>query len=183
MMKSSSLLAELMKSVEYRDILNFYGSRVAERSGVLLMKHIYACVNVLDLLNARESAVLAYMIHPLYQNDKDMNQNFVKLITGRYDLYVVINVLEYRRAANAYLCKPHTDGWDIDIVREQVGGISPEVRDMLIADKWQNEKDFNLYHKDTHARSSQLSKYFSTWKTYLDETGERFAKIDKEFYK
>ena len=39
----------------------------------------------------------------------------------------------------------------------------PEVRDMLIADKIQNYKDFLFYHKGTHPRSRELEEYFKNW--------------------
>jgi hypothetical protein len=34
---------------------------------------------------------------------------------------------------------------------------------MLIADKIQNRKDFELYHKDIHERSDELKQYFFNW--------------------
>ena len=34
---------------------------------------------------------------------------------------------------------------------------------MLIADKIQNKKDFELYHKGSHPRSMELDHYFNNW--------------------
>ena len=45
---------------------------------------------------------------------------------------------------------------------------------MLIADKIQNRKDFELYHKETHPRSAELDKYFRNWLQKLN--------IDESFY-
>ncbi len=49
-------------------------------------------------------------------------------------------------------------------------GISPlpEVNQMLIADKIQNRKDFELYHQKTHPRNQELQLYFRNW---LEKSG------------
>lgn len=48
------------------------------------------------------------------------------------------------------------------------------VNDMLIADKIQNRKDFELYHEGKHPRSEELAQYFRNW---LERLG-----ISEEFY-
>ena len=50
----------------------------------------------------------------------------------------------------------------------------PELRAMLIADKVQNKKDFQLYHQGTHERSKELSEYFDDWLELLGVTEEDF---------
>ena len=45
-----------------------------------------------------------------------------------------------------------------------------EVNTMLIADKIQNRKDFELYHEKTHERSIELKEYFSNWLERLGVT-------------
>lgn len=75
---------------------------------------------------------------------------------------------EYRRAANAYLCKPETDAWSIDDAKKHIGLLLPDIRLMLIADKVQNRKDFMAAHYGTHPRSDQLFDYFNNWHEILD---------------
>lgn len=63
------------------------------------------------------------------------------------------------------MCRPKTDHYQIDDLPYIV---LKEVRDMLVADKVQNYKDFLLFHKDTHERSNALDKYFNLWIDKLD---------------
>ena len=63
--------------------------------------------------------------------------------------------MEYRWVANSYLSKNTIDDF--------VGFTCEEVKQMLIADKVQNYKDFLLHHKETHQRSDQLNEYFNNW--------------------
>ena len=51
---------------------------------------------------------------------------------------------------------------------------------MLIADKIQNRKDFQLYHLGTHTRSEQLDQYFKNWLEKL-EVSEDFYNETKSF--
>jgi hypothetical protein len=51
------------------------------------------------------------------------------------------------------------------------------VREMLIADKIQNRKDFELYHKDTHPRAKELTEYFNEWMKILDISEEKYQNI------
>jgi hypothetical protein len=55
-----------------------------------------------------------------------------------------------------------------------------DVNDMLIADKIQNRKDFELYHLGTHDRSEQLDQYFKNWLEKL-EVSEDFYNETKSF--
>jgi hypothetical protein len=51
---------------------------------------------------------------------------------------------------------------------------------MLIADKIQNRKDFELYHLGKHERSSELDSYFKNWLERLDITEEFYQETKKE---
>jgi hypothetical protein len=82
---------------------------------------------------------------------------------------IVLNVLEYRKCANAYLCKPYTDSWTLAEIKEAAPIVIEDVRQMLIADKVQNQADFLKYHFGTHPRSEQLATYFNTWLKYLQQ--------------
>jgi hypothetical protein len=82
--------------------------------------------------------------------------------------------MEYRRVANNYLSKRMINS--IDEIE-----LSPlkDVNDMLIADKVQNRKDFELYHLDTHERSDVLDQYFKNWLIRLGITEERYQELVK----
>lgn len=162
---------------EWSWITEMYGDRVAKRSQVPLINHIYEGVEVLRVIGASDYAIGAFIVHPLFQSDDVFFQNQEKLKLLPFE--TMINVLEYRRAANTYLCREHTDAWTLDQVKVQVGVMSDDVRHMLIADKWQNRKDFRLYHLGTHARSDQLARYFDLWLELLCDQS-MVEKIDRE---
>ncbi|MGK0389502.1 MAG: hypothetical protein ACI94Y_002242 [Maribacter sp.] len=48
-----------------------------------------------------------------------------------------------------------------------IGFSCNEVKQMLIADKVQNYKDFMLYHYKLHTRSDELYEYFQNWSKLL----------------
>lgn len=115
---------------------------------------------------ASEAAMRAYCLHPLFQSDDDLRESSRKPVDW-IDPLVMLYTMEYRRAANAYLCRPHTDAWTIEDLKLYVGYIIPEVRIMLIADKVQNQKDFLIHHHGTHPRSDQLDRYFQNWLLFV----------------
>lgn len=154
------------ETIEYHLISEHYGDRCAERSGVRLMNHIDEGLEVLSALHATEETKRAFCIHPLLQDDKELAEN-KDVLCGLVHPYVLLLAMEYRNKAQAYLCRPHTDNWTQEDIKLYVGTLLPEVRNMLIADKAQNRKDFLLYHKDTHPRSEELSRYFQNWLYYL----------------
>lgn len=45
---------------------------------------------------------------------------------------------------------------------------------MLIADKVQNYKDFEIYHKSTHPRSKELDQYFKNWLQKLNINTDQY---------
>mgnify|MGYP000861495866 CR=1 FL=1 len=145
-----------MKFKEYKIISDFYGDGIAKRSGVRLMNHIDEGLYILEKIGASEEAKKAYCLHPIVQDDNSLKENS-NLLKG-VDYRVIINSIEYRSVANEYLS--YREIKSLDEVR-----LSPlkDVNDMLIADKIQNRKDFELYHLGTHYRSKQLDKYFKNW--------------------
>lgn len=152
-------------SKEYREISSFYGTTVAKRSQVPLMNHINEGIDIMERLNASAESIRAYCLHPVFQSDNDFSENYEK--SRQFDSYVMTLVMEYRKSANAYLCRPSTDGFDMRDIKRAVGNLITPVKHMLIADKIQNRKDFMLYHHGTHKRSDQLFSYFNNWIEYL----------------
>lgn len=150
---------------EYKTISEFYGTTRTKRSDVPLMNHIDEGIEIMVLRNASDLAIRAYIVHPIFQGDDALTEVFKNGTT--IDPNVVLRAMEYRRAANAYLCTPITDEWDEAAIGRAVGLLLEDVRDMLIADKLQNQKDFLCYHLGTHKRSDELVRYFNNWLKFL----------------
>lgn len=152
---------EFQKNQEYIDICEYYDNLHAKRSGVHYMNHIDEGLAILHLFNCTEYAKLAYCLHPVYQDDVSLKN----VNNTSYDNRVIMNVMEYRNVANAYLSSRSID--TLDEIK-----LSPlkDVNDMLIADKIQNYKDFELYHYGKHKRYKELDQYFKNWLEKLDIT-------------
>ena len=155
---------------EYRIISDFYGDGIANRSGVKLMNHINEGLYILDKIGASDVAKRAYCLHPIVQGDEYLRDN--KHLLKNIDSDVIIASIEYRSVANEYLSKRNINS--LDEIR-----LSPlkDVNDMLIADKIQNRKDFELYHLGKHERSSQLDQYIKNWFERLNITDEFYQEI------
>lgn len=171
-------------SIEYGLIKEFYGTDCANRSGVPLINHIDEGLAILEWLGASRAAMGGYCLHPMVQNEIDHNDNIDSLEAIPEIECSLELALRYRQFANAYLCRPGTDTWDIPVIRRVLvnaaGLMNKQVNYMLIADKVQNQKDFLKYHYGTHARSEQLKKYFENWLVVLDyqtEVDRRSGKL------
>ncbi len=137
----------------YELISEYYGDQRAKRSQVLLMQHINEGLVILDKLGAEQSTKEAFCLHPMLQGDDVLRKHLDFDFTG-ISTKVLLLTMEYRRTANSYL--PGHIG-------KFVGFSCPEVKDMLIADKVQNYKDFMIHHHGTHERSDELYEYFHDW--------------------
>ena len=152
----------------YRLIKEHYGNKRAYRSNVPLINHIDEGLVILNELNASISAKSAYCLHPIFQEDAEL-----KLARNNFDLtrkmteVEMMLVMEYRNIANAYLSTR-----DINSIDEIALSPLEEVNTMLIADKIQNRKDFEIYHKGQHVRSNELEQYFRNWFLRLEITDE-----------
>lgn len=155
--------------VEYDIISEYYGTRAAERSKVRLMNHIDEGLRIMSDIKASEDSMRAYCIHPIVQTEEDLSKfNFTGVSERVMEL-----ALEYKRIANAYLSNREINSID----EIELGSI--EINDMLIADKIQNRKDFEIYHKGKHERSEKLDEYFSNWFKRLGINKELYS-IEKE---
>jgi hypothetical protein len=155
-------------SLEYQIINEYYGQDCAKRSGVPFMNHIDEGLAILHMIGASLEAKKAYCLHPIYQSDetikefgtKDMRNKNVFGISAN----VITNAVEYRWVANNYLSTKINPWWKLWKKNEPIKlSVLKDVNDMLIADKVQNRKDFELYHKGTHKRSRELDIYFKMW--------------------
>ncbi len=159
----------------YRAVADFYGERCAERSGVPLINHIHEGIAVLISIGSTVRAMEAYCLHPLLQDDDALAACLKPdSVFARYALSpeVVALAMEYRACANAYLSR-HYRGPDDAIVLSCL----PEVVDMLVADKVQNRKDFELFHLESHPKSAVLAGYFGNWLRRLDISEERYEEL------
>lgn len=138
----------------YELIKTYYGNNTAKRSGVPLINHIDEGLAILDKLGADQVTKDAYCLHPLLQSDEALLKSDLINFTD-VPVKAIILAMEYRRVANSYLSKNQ--------VSEFVGFSLPEVRQMLIADKVQNYRDFLIYHAGVHERSRELHIYFNNW--------------------
>jgi hypothetical protein len=142
----------------YKLIKNYYGDDVAKRSGVKLMNHIDEGIDILRSIGADDDTIDAYCLHPILQSDENFNNNYTMDFTGISTSSLLLT-MEYRRVANSYLSK--------NKIEDFVGFTNDRIKQMLYADKVQNEKDFALYHEGTHERSKELREYFNNWLNIL----------------
>ncbi len=159
----------------YLAIAAFYGTRRAHRSQVPLLAHIDEGLRILDVIGATLAAKEAFCLHPLLQDDADLLLALGPDSAFRAcapDPAVVVLAMEYRRVANAYLAH-HCQGED-DVIR-----LSPlaEVNDMLIADKVQNRRDFEIHHLGAHENARVLDQYFKNWLRRLDVSEQRYQAL------
>ena len=159
---------DLVPFDEYKLIANYYGGKKAKRSGLFLMNHIDEGLAILNWIGASELAKKAYCLHPILQAD-DALVNHNDILFDGVSPSVIIRVMEYRSVANEYLSKREINS--VDEIR-----LSPlkDVNDMLIADKIQNRKDFEMYHEGSHPRSKELAQYFCNWLERLGVTAGQY---------
>ena len=147
-------------TVSYEIILDFYGDRRANRSGLPLMNHIDEGLEILYLRNASQTTKDAFCLHPFLQHDLDLTSNWRDDRLKFVDPEVIILAMEYRSVANDYLGKGVSkSGKDIRL--------SPinEVNEMLVADKIQNRKDYERYVRLglLSEEKDRLDRYFRQW--------------------
>ena len=160
------LIINITDSKEYLEIERIYNNKTTERSGAELMNHIDEGLYILEKIGASSAAKKAYCLHPIVQSDAGLKEHYFDF---PFHPTVIIAAIEYRSVANEYLSNRKIN--TMDDIR-----LSPlkDVTDMLIADKMQNRKDFDLYHKGIHERSKELEEYFANWFKRLN--------ISEEFY-
>jgi len=158
-------------TAEYLIMSKVYGDEKASRSGLYLMNHIDEGADIMIQRNASEDAIKAFIAHPMLQDDEhfmDKKELLLNNVMAHCSKYTLLLCMEYRKVANAYLCKPETDNWTQEQIKFHCPILLSDVREMLVADKVQNYKDFLQYHALTHPRRNELFAYFNNWITYLN---------------
>jgi hypothetical protein len=159
--------------LEYQKIEKYYGDVIANRSGIHYINHIDEGLYILKKINASIEAQKAFCIHPLIQLDEDLEIFWKNEILKEYDTKVLLLAFEYRNIANAYLSnKESTENFKLSPIKD--------VNDMLIADKIQNRKDFELNLKGKVKNSDRLVEYFHQWLKKLGVSEEFFQETVKE---
>ncbi|GAB4212529.1 MAG: hypothetical protein OHK0022_48480 [Roseiflexaceae bacterium] len=166
---------DLSNDPHYQAIRTFYGERRTQRTGVLYIQHINEGLLVLEAIGATLAARRAYCLHPIVQGDTELAAAFLPdSVLHQYpiDLYALALAMEYRSVANSYLSQRTIAS--LDDIR-----LSPldEVQQMLVADKVQNRKDFERYHRDTHPRARELDTYFRNWLAVLGVSEQRYEEL------
>lgn len=162
---------------EYRAISDYYGNRKAKRSGIPLISYIDEGLMILTWIGATQIAKRAFCLHPLFQKNEDLAANLPRSSSLTDDLQVQVlgTVLEYRSIANAYLSTRVIQNTN----EIQLGPLT-DVRDMLVADKVQNNKDFLVAHSDSHPRSEELNQYFLNWLQKLNISISQFEEWSRK---
>lgn len=161
----------------YATIREFYRDKKAERSGVPYIHHIDEGIAVLDSIKASDDAVQAYCLHPLLQADEALENamgrespegELIRLFCKQTEnaWRILVLAMEYRKTANSYLSFDKMEDLERSPIRE--------VMDMLVADKVQNRKDFEMYHLTTHPRREELRQYFANWMSILSITEQEY---------
>jgi hypothetical protein len=119
-------------SKAYQIIKEFYGTQFAKRSGVPLINHIDEGLEILKGIGAEQDIMDAYCLHPILQSDESFNQNYTMDFSG-IPTSTLLLAMEYRRVANSYLSK--------NKIEDFVGFTNEKIKQMLYADKIQNERD------------------------------------------
>lgn len=173
----------------YSAISKFYGDKTAKRSGVRLMNHIDEGLKVFELICQDDDhhGQMAYCIHPIIQSTNDLIREMSEeTYFGKFGIppKVLMLAMEYRSTANMFLSYKVDKLTDTELhtIKNRCAKM-PSLRSMLIVDKVQNYKDFELYHKDTHERSDELTRYFDRWLEILCVSQKTYKRYKKELGK
>ena len=161
-------------SQEFLLIKKFYGDDVAVRSQIPLINHVYEGCHILQLRRQELWVQRAFCLHPIFQNDENFLDIGLEYIKNTGADYSVTCEMEYRGIANGYLAKHEfpKDGIKLSPI--------DDVNEMLIADKVQNRKDFELYHLGKHKNSDRLVIYFHEWLEALSVSESMYQSYVKE---
>lgn len=145
-------------------IFDFYGNRTAERSGLPLTNHIVEGLKILNLLLPPDDdttvAHCAWCIHPIIQGDAEFHKEMRSRRLANADPWAIMLATEYRNFANSYLSthrKPQ-----MKYLQRRIRA-TRFMRELLIADKIQNKKDFYAQPKGTYENQYTLIYYFEVW--------------------
>lgn len=157
---------------EYQLISKAYLGRKTSK-GVPYINHIDEGLEILSALEASETTMRAYCVHPIFQENALLIHYSATREIEQLTASVVVLAMEYRSVANAALSNR-------DDILDNPENIKlsdmADVNLMLIADKVQNYKDFRKYNRD-HKNAERLEKYFRSWLKRLNVTDHMYEEL------
>lgn len=155
----------------YKVIYDYYKDQRAKRSKVPYINHIDEGMVLCEHLGYGHSVQKAFCLHPLFQSDEAIQWSYQQEFVNIIEPQILLLVMEYRNKANAYLSYK-----ELTVDQIELSPI-PEVNQMLVVDKVQNRKDFEVYHFGKHERSAQLDVYFRNWLTKLGVSEDQYQEL------
>ena len=146
----------------YQIIRQYYGPRKAQRSGLPYMKHIDDGIKILEAIDASQTAIEAFCIHPIVQEDDYLCSTLNGVLFDDIPGNTLATAFLYREIANSYLSNKELNVAEHRELEEKLQK-HIDVQHMLVADKVQNKFDFMNHHYEIHERSDELLEYFNTW--------------------
>lgn len=119
-------------------------------------------LEVLDRLQSWPTAMKAVCLLPLLLDDATFEYGWKGACKNGVSPSALVLAMEFRRVANSYLCAPHTDSWNIYVVKNRLGTVVPPVRNMLIAHHAVKYRFF-VNTQSRHHRWAELDKYYKQW--------------------
>ena len=150
----------------YEIIKKHYEGRVASRSGLPYMNHINEGLKILNYLGVIQEVKDAFCLHPIFQMD-DSFYELTREFINKIDPYVLFLTMEYRAVANSYRPIDHFADRKLRI------SVIPGVNLMLVADKVQNRKDYEIYQDINY----ELASYFKLWLSALSVSEDEYEKM------
>jgi hypothetical protein len=147
-----------MKTDPYRVIQKEW-SQKTDSKGSPYMWHIDMGLAYLISQGASDAVKVAWCIHPLVQDNKDLKRNYKKML-GCLTNEAVMLVIEYRHQANWF--STHST-----LNKAPKKNLLSEIILMLKADKLQNAWNLHTYRKD-HKNYKELTAYFNIWFSALN---------------
>lgn len=154
------------ESDAYRVIEHYYDNKKAKRSGIYYMNHIDEGLALFSAWFSENSIKDAYCLHPIYQDNIDAVTK-LSFMSDAYSKEITKLAHDYAIAANSYLPKKGSP--------QDVPTLNYKLKTMLIADKIQNRKDFELYNQN-HPNYKDLALYFRRWFDILDISEKEYEK-------
>lgn len=167
------------KGSEFDLLCQYYGVTdtssgiCAKTTGIPYINHILEGIIYLWEKTAGDDVIKAFILHPIFQLDSDLNLNYHRFTFDKVSRRALILTMEYRKVANDYL--------PVDVGKKEPS-LSPigQVNMMLLADKLQNYKDF-LDNKELHIRdrgilkTASLDVYFNNWLDLFRTVERKFS--------
>lgn len=178
--------ARLFETKGYQIIKEHFAGQIATRSALPYINHIHEGIYILNrCFGWDETTAEAFCVHPIFQDVSDDSHATQARCKSELNHRVTDLASQYAKAANAYTSKHRL----LEIAAIPLPSDSA-VRQMLVADKVQNKKDFvaQVLNPSTANSNSQgnaqlnahLMSYFDRWLDRLGVTPTNFTELATE---